>query len=454
MNLGSLGWSPSSGSYRTPREQADTGDSLSAIHPFQQALLFILFIIGDYSVVSLVMVIVRKRFFREHCTQLLRNDHFRRTNTLLPDRTGMFPRAFTLTPKTAERPKRVGKQAISGPLNGRKVDDYVTEGDRSDSPVAYSKSDEAVHDGNEIPQSDGPSTESSGVDSGKSSETMVGEKIGTQGLLGGNPEPHTAPPALERTQKNHGETAVASPTPSKGLNRERTIQIAEPLKSAFQTRQLVRSRTRPLSAPGSPMGSPLRPDANKRDLFTAPTIEPTDTWIPDPSDHMHSGFGGFPHAAQLLYHAVPSTARDTLRRRLTRPERRMSVLIHSTAQDANHFDANDRDLSSEESWKDLKSSVARWMPDNLGGLVIGRNSRFFTEELDDEQLEQVGGVEYRALRLLVYIVGGVSRVREWSLLTYSISSYSNSSLLLPSRSTSHECTTGIQHSRCSKAYRM
>jgi len=48
------------------------------------------------------------------------------------------------------------------------------------------------------------------------------------------------------------------------------------------------------------------------------------------------------------------------------------------------------------------------MPVGLASLVVGRNSRFFTEELDDEELEQIGGVEYRALRLLSYAVAAVS----------------------------------------------
>jgi hypothetical protein len=48
------------------------------------------------------------------------------------------------------------------------------------------------------------------------------------------------------------------------------------------------------------------------------------------------------------------------------------------------------------------------MPDTLASLVVGRNSRFFTEELDDEDLEKIGGVEYRALRLLSYAVAAVS----------------------------------------------
>jgi hypothetical protein len=56
------------------------------------------------------------------------------------------------------------------------------------------------------------------------------------------------------------------------------------------------------------------------------------------------------------------------------------------------------------------TGAARWMPDTLASLVVGRNSRFFTEELDDEELEQIGGVEYRALRLLSYAVAAVSPI--------------------------------------------
>jgi hypothetical protein len=40
--------------------------------------------------------------------------------------------------------------------------------------------------------------------------------------------------------------------------------------------------------------------------------------------------------------------------------------------------------------------------------VVGRNSRF--EGLTEEQMEELGGVEYRALRVLLWIVIGVSTV--------------------------------------------
>ena len=49
-----------------------------------------------------------------------------------------------------------------------------------------------------------------------------------------------------------------------------------------------------------------------------------------------------------------------------------------------------------------------WLPDGIDGLIIGRNSEFYTDELTDEQLEHLGGIEYRALRFLSYFVFAVS----------------------------------------------
>ena len=49
-----------------------------------------------------------------------------------------------------------------------------------------------------------------------------------------------------------------------------------------------------------------------------------------------------------------------------------------------------------------KSHKVSWL--KFDGLVVGRNSLFHTDRLTDEQLEEIGGVEYRALRLLSYLV--------------------------------------------------
>jgi hypothetical protein len=40
--------------------------------------------------------------------------------------------------------------------------------------------------------------------------------------------------------------------------------------------------------------------------------------------------------------------------------------------------------------------------------VVGRNSRF--HDLTEEQMDELGGVEYRGLRVLLYTVSAVSRI--------------------------------------------
>lgn len=50
--------------------------------------------------------------------------------------------------------------------------------------------------------------------------------------------------------------------------------------------------------------------------------------------------------------------------------------------------------------------AAKWL--SGGSLKILRNSEFVTEDLSDERLEEIGGIEYRALRVLGYLVAAVS----------------------------------------------
>lgn len=59
--------------------------------------------------------------------------------------------------------------------------------------------------------------------------------------------------------------------------------------------------------------------------------------------------------------------------------------------------------------KTLEEKSVKWL--KFDGLVIGRNSDFRTETLSDEKLEQLGGTEYRAIRLLSYLVPAVSLQR-------------------------------------------
>lgn len=91
--------------------------------------------------------------------------------------------------------------------------------------------------------------------------------------------------------------------------------------------------------------------------------------------------GGFPSVAQLTNSALRLIAPNTHRQ----IKRKMTV-------------SYDTRISAEQK-PYLKSDIH-----------AGRNSNFHTEDLSDEEVEQIGGVEYRALRWLSYLVPMVSLV--------------------------------------------
>ena len=350
----------------------------------------LLFIVGDFSFVSWVMVMVRKGFFRKHCEELLR-----RNNTLRRSRTKMiFDRAFTFSPNSGrpKTPKPYKGEAISGPLDARPVGDYLME------TVADSTVDMAVSEGRPsmVREEDGSSR---GQHNGSGSTTAQSSAIAPR-----NVELETATTPISRTAQYVPPITIPS-------GRTRAIQVTEPAPIlALHHRQRLRAQSRgisfsriPLSQP--PLNSPARQTADK-------SVQPeSDTRarlqnIPSPVHHQHTGMGGFPSPIQLIGHVLPERAMTTVRHRFGRPERRHTLLLRRTQT----VEATDSELGDprEDSWDSVKATVAGWIPERLGGLVIGRNSRFFSEELDDEELEELGGVEYRALRLLSYLVPAVS----------------------------------------------
>lgn len=99
----------------------------------------------------------------------------------------------------------------------------------------------------------------------------------------------------------------------------------------------------------------------------------------------HTGFGGFPWPheiiSSLLKHFFPDANRR-LTRTLTMPR---TMTVTSQRQ---------------------PGVTARVVPYISFDAVVGRNSVFHS--LTNEQLEELGGVEYRALTALLWIVAGVS----------------------------------------------
>jgi len=106
---------------------------------------------------------------------------------------------------------------------------------------------------------------------------------------------------------------------------------------------------------------------------------------------VHGELGGFPGPITLVVNAVqrmmPRTYRK-LERKLTLPYTTTLNALHSSLEPTQN------------------KHIASWL--KFDGLTVGRNSFFHTHSLTDEQLEEIGGVEYRALRLLSYLIAFAS----------------------------------------------
>lgn len=352
-------------------------------------LLFLLFLCGDMSVVSLIMVLVRKRYFRIHCSELLKGDYFRRTNTVMPDRQSAFSKTFTLNPaspsksnrvKDKERNEKLSKREISSPKDARALGSYVpdevTSVDRTiqESPLSFQRQRSRV--------SFRPSIEISAAPQ-QANGSMDGPTV--QG-------------SVKEEEEGEDRSAVNGPTPSTGLSHARTIQISDTAPTRqYQARQRIRSQSRAMSLGVGPSPKTMQTNIPLDSTKTMPSP------LPRPEGIKNSGMGGFPTASQLLPYLLSSRTRSTIHRHFSRPN-----LERETTMLTNPHVPRVETGEEEGGWSAaLMSGVAKWMPDTLTHLVVGRNSRFFTEELDDEELEQIGGVEYRALRLLSYAVSAV-----------------------------------------------
>jgi hypothetical protein len=107
--------------------------------------------------------------------------------------------------------------------------------------------------------------------------------------------------------------------------------------------------------------------------------------VPPVLSKRDEGLGGFPGPLDLIHkifkRAAPSTY-NHLERKLTIP-----------------------------SAKTLEGKKVSWL--NFDGLVVGRNSDFQTDTLTAEQIEHIGGTEYRALHMLSWMVPVVCFASSW-----------------------------------------
>lgn len=128
------------------------------------------------------------------------------------------------------------------------------------------------------------------------------------------------------------------------------------------------------------------------DVARSPTLHSmragpsTMTWDPTPLRAQDRGFGGFPGPLDVAGRAIRRII-PNIEQKITMP--RTETLIsqmHSTGGQG--------------------GGQARTVPYLRFDTVVGRNSVF--HDLTQEKLEELGGVEYRALTALLWLVGCVS----------------------------------------------
>ncbi|WWC60632.1 uncharacterized protein I303_103206 [Kwoniella dejecticola CBS 10117] len=332
------------------------------------------------------MVLVRKRYFRTHCEQLLLNDRLRRTQTLQPSGTANAFVGFVARHNMKAKLKNIqGK--ISGPISAHKIESYIPETeDRqgiTDSPTPMADDEEGVSE-----------------NAGRSDDSQPSTVGRSTTVVPTNPTSRAVTPK-----------AFTSALPYPDPSSPNSVTFSHsPVQTAYSARQRIRQQTRQHTLGVQPSQTLNLASLDHPAAARTGTLAPLNRIKSTPSrytnkalnamheGHKNTGMGGFPTPFELVRdHLLPSGAKH----KLGRPVRKLELLTNSTFDQDEEKRISAEENGREESWTAM---VAKWMPETLSGLVIGRNSLFWTEELDDDELEQIGGVEYKALRLLGYLV--------------------------------------------------
>ena len=364
------------------------------------------------------MVLVRKRFFRRHCEDLLAKGDLivpRLSRESLAQQTSL-----PLTHVGKAGGESTARHNISGPSDARLFSRYVAERVEES---AIASDDEG--DDESIAHRRQCSGQLTPIEEELYSCTTTA--VPTRAPSPVLPSNHPSPTSISViAAADHGSSSCVDPH--------------------FAQRQFLRVRTRGLSMVSSVSncGPSMRRQSTRSSCHTyatAPQFE-------DMRGHLYSGHGGFPGPLDAVDRVLSPMVRTSIRNRLSVPDLGHTLALHPTILSQ----AEDKEAQPSSSIpKDLEGvnvQAALWLPKQLGALVIGRNSRFFTEELDDETMAILGGVEYRALRLLTYLI---PLVREpgvgLSVTDGSIPSCSSWSLLLWLPYTSLKFSLGILRSR-------
>ncbi|VDC02697.1 unnamed protein product [Peniophora sp. CBMAI 1063] len=392
---------------------------LSSLTSWQQVILFIQMCIGNPIVVSWVVVYTRRRLFKKRCEHIVLNA---RSRSQYDDN------------ELTRRPSRLG--GLGNFLRRRRGLSTVEEVEEPETPIKKSGQEtprrnralrtDMIRRMDDAPKLVNPS--------GWISERILNEKqtyneprAEHPGPSSGESDGSTSPPTTASTiphiveekevdsegRRDQERTIISgnrARSRSTASGDARTTRFASPERDDVERDRVPMPRTQTIEFAPEPKirrGSQalaMQPTISENGYRRSESIDtissesgsrppaaslrPAMTYqstLPPPgSSAKHSGFGGFPLPHEILgrvVHYLFPKVKAKLERTLTMP-RTMTVTSQSGQQNA-----------------DDGATVVPYISFDA---IVGRNSRF--HELTNEQLEELGGVEYRALNALLWLL--------------------------------------------------
>ncbi|KAF5326139.1 hypothetical protein D9611_000830 [Ephemerocybe angulata] len=341
--------------------------NLSTITVWQQVILYFLMLIGDITTVSWVMVLIRKRFFRTHCeyTETIRR---RKSRSKGPQRSrSMFLRSISSPIATFRQrqpapdnqpPQRSATTATPNPSsNGFKKPEFTIVVPTPSATLAGTPNfprpmPSAIP---ELPEHEDEEEENNAISDAR---TFSSSPAAASVAL---PDVEVQDFGVTSPLTDYGVQVTSAGTGTDfgvtsgndfgvtSLTSPRTIRYQSPMMDYVDGKPRPRRGATMLTHRGDPSS---------------------------PRSTRTHGDGGLPGPV----HLVNLLAKRAAPRVYNKLERKMTIA----------------------SFQEVDEKKTSWL--NFPGLVVGRNSDFRTETLSDDQVEQLGGAEYRALRLLSYLV--------------------------------------------------
>ncbi|EKM53378.1 uncharacterized protein PHACADRAFT_211077 [Phanerochaete carnosa HHB-10118-sp] len=409
---------------------------LSSLTPWQQVILFILMCMGSPVVVSWVMVYVRREFFASKFRHVVETELARRvankvdapveihlvpwwkraTRVLTGRNLSTIPEATSSTGSTTrERELDKDKERNHAAVNRlrpemiRRMNDapklinpsgYISEGHTPEipsaglpdppHPLSLGTSEFEVLAEDTLQETKEEARRQLNHSSISCSEDSIDREKGKHELQG-SPSKNNAPTSgqtfMPRIRQNTGEDGLPhtqtiefalGPRPDRDQNEQGTDPLA-PTEFRFPNPSSPRMRRTSLPRIGT-----LPHTATMPRTGTLPRTATTHTYRSMRTKHR--GFGGFPMPDQIVSR-VMNYFFPGLRRQLTR-----TLTVPRT-----------QTIVSQRAGSVVGPDV-RAVPYISFEAVVGRNSAF--QQLTRDQIEELGGVEYRALTALLWIVGG------------------------------------------------